>query len=74
MYEANLDLAPPPRSLYLKEFRAALDVARLPIAVAQSFLQKSDSARRNIPVILIPGLGAGDRATAPFRQFLNKAG
>ena len=74
MYEANLDLAPPPRSFYLKELRAALDIARLPVAIANSFLQKAETVRRNVPVILIPGLGAGDRATAPFRQFLNKAG
>lgn len=72
--ETNLDLAPPPRNMYLKELRAALDIARLPGAIANSYLQKAESVRHNKPVILIPGFGAGDRATAPFRQFLNKAG
>lgn len=74
MYEADLNLAPPPRSSYLKELRAALDIARLPGAMATSLLQKPQPVRRKIPVILIPGFGAGDRAMVPFRQFLTKAG
>ena len=74
MYDVNLELAPPPRSHYLKELRVALDIARLPGAIATSLMQKTQPSRQNIPVLVIPGFGAGDRSTAPLRQFLNKAG
>jgi len=66
-------LAAPGRGALFGEARAALDALRMigPLFAA-TLRQKAD--RRDAAVVVVPGFGADDRATAPLRYYLGSLG
>lgn len=66
-------LPQPPRGGVLREAFAGLDMLTVPYALAKVSRNRSDYQSHN-PVVVLPGLGAGDRSTAPLRYFLSKNG
>lgn len=60
----------PDRRLLLKEARAIVDLATLPLG----FLGPRASATTAAPTIILPGFGAGARTMRPMRAFLRRNG
>jgi pimeloyl-ACP methyl ester carboxylesterase len=66
----NLPLAPPARSLLLKETRAASDMVRM----ALRLLRRRHEAIDTAPVMLLPGFGADEHAMRPLQRLLTRHG
>ena len=67
----NLDIPQaPPRGLLLRETRAVVDLALLPL----NFIGIRRVTDHEAPVIVLPGFGAGERAMRPLRLFLQRSG
>lgn len=66
-------LAPPPKTNLARETLAVLDTIGLPWALAKSALRRK-TARRNYPVMVLPGFGTNDLSTGPLRYFLSRNG
>lgn len=65
--------APPSRSLFFLESRAALDAARMLSPLVRASLSPK-AAPAEFLVIVVPGFGSGDRYTAPLRRYLKRKG
>lgn len=63
-------LSAPDRRLMLKEARALVDLATMPL----SLLGTRRRAVEGAPVIVLPGFGAGQRAMQPLRSYLRRSG
>jgi pimeloyl-ACP methyl ester carboxylesterase len=57
----------------LREARVFADLTRMTVPLAQALLKPSPVTSDSL-VIALPGFGAGDRATAPMRAWLNRRG
>ncbi len=64
------ELAPPARSSLLRESRALVDLATMPLKL---FGPRGPSVAAE-PVIVLPGFGAGERSMRPLRSFLSRHG
>lgn len=64
---------PPQRRMMLRETRLLADLTRMTVPLARAFLRPAPVSGRSL-VIALPGFGAGDRATAPMRAWLNRRG
>lgn len=64
---------PPSRVNFARELLAGVDMLGLP----KAFLgapRKHQAPKRNHPVMVLPGFGAGDASTLPMRRFLSRHG
>jgi pimeloyl-ACP methyl ester carboxylesterase len=68
--DLEVTLRPPRRRLLLKESRALVDLATLPLG----FVGPRRSAGTDRPVLVLPGFGAGELAMRPLRRYLQRHG
>ena len=71
--DTPLSLAPPQRRMMLREARVLTDLARMALPLAAAWLRPAPVCSRSL-VIVLPGFGASDLATAPLRAWLNRRG
>lgn len=68
--DQGVKLQPPERHLLLRESRALLDLATLPL----SFIGPRRTRPSPSTVIVLPGFGAGELAMRPLRRYLQRHG
>lgn len=65
-------LAPPPKSLLLLEGRIGFELARFVLAMPR--LRRRLPRGNGQPLVIVPGFGTTDTATAPLRKLFNDLG